>query len=219
MSDIAIIASWYAETRRVRDLGLLWRRALAHYEPDARVILIDNDGPIPPPKSEMDALGWTFVIRPSVQLLTHGRGTHAHLHNSWTAMCYGFQELSNLGIPYGVYVEQDVIVGTPFLAACQAELQNADVLFNRGCMEPGWAYTEYLAGRTDLSIWKRPFPPESEQPLSEAFLPRWVHDAGLREGVFPYFRHLRDQPLLETDTITHHCTDEEIEDFVRRRHL
>lgn len=208
-----LLASWYVPCETDLWLAELWRAGLQRFAPATRLLIVDNGSPVPYPWDD-----WQ-VRNPCI--LPHARGTRSHFANSWSALCHGFRTLAAAGVRYGIYIEQDVVVGAPFVGQCTAALQTADLLLTGSCMHREWAYTEVLAGRTSVPLWGRAFPAEPTPgelfPLPEAFLPVWAAELGLRVGAVPVLVHERDGPLLLTDTYTHHCAREEIEAFAASR--
>lgn len=208
-----MLASWYLPQESDLWLAELWRASLRRFAPDVPLLVVDNASPVPYP--------WDDWQVQNPYTLPHARGTAAHFANSWSALCHGFRTLAAAGVRYGIYIEQDVVVGAPFVSRCVAALQHADVLLTGSCMHPDWAYTECLAGRTAAPLWERPYPAECTPgeafPLPEAFLTAWSAELGLRVAPVPGLVHERDGPLRPTDTYTHHCARAEVEAFARAR--
>lgn len=215
--EVAIVSLWYLDDPAQLWLAELWRQALRRFAPGVPVLLFDHGGPIPPPFADVE------VIPGAPDLSPNGRGTYGHLRNYWRGLTHAFELLARREVRCGVYIEQDVVVGVPFVEPCREALRRADFLFNVDCMHHGWAFTEYLAGRPERCqrLAQQPFPPgpfdPERGPFSEQWIPRWAGMSGLRTAPFPALWHERDGPLLPTDTFTHHCPREEVEQFARER--
>lgn len=206
---VTILSQWYREPFGEHEdwFYRTWRAALRHYAPRVPVLIVDNGGPTKVPYDDVEVI-------PAVDMVPHGRGSSGHYQNCWRSMAHGFQTLADRGEQRAIYIGQNLIPGIVFVAACMADLCKFDLLLNRGCLNPSYYFTEYMAANPIAArrLWDRRL--IGTQMLEER-MTRWAQE--FRVGAFPGFNRPRDAPPSDEWTVSFHESPEAVREFAGKR--
>lgn len=201
-----ILSQWYREEGYPLWTYRIWREALRKFAPGVPIVIVHNGGPTDPPYGDVEVV-------PAVEMEPHGRGTPQHYRNCWRSMAHGWSRLADAGITCAPFIGQNLVVGAQFAEECERLLADNDVLYNTGCLNPGWAFTEYMA--VNPMACRSVFDRRLDHGHLEGRVVEWF--SGLRRAPFPGLWKHRDAPLLDTDTAFFHGSHEELRRFAELR--